>query len=91
MYDHTGIYAPRRKFEKLINIYQNAKPLRSSSMTSLKVFYKDFVNLSYENASFDIDSFERLCMAAAFVFLNYNSILVCEIDRRVHSKFTTSK
>ena len=47
----------------------------------LEVFYKVFVDISFENAWFHI--LEDSYMAAAYVFLSYNWILVCEIYFRI--------
>ena len=41
-----------RKFWKFKNICQNTKSFRRNSTTALEVFWKDFVNISYEDTSF---------------------------------------
>ena len=65
-----------RKFEKFINIPQNTKSLRRSSITPLEVFCKDFVDISYQNASFRILEAFHGCSLSIF---NCNCILACEI------------
>ena len=49
-----GFTAQSRKFDKFINIHWNTKSLRRSFVTPLELFYRDFVDISYENASFRI-------------------------------------
>ena len=48
-----GFTVQSRKFEKFLNIRWNAKSLKSF-VTPLELFCKDFVDISYENASFRI-------------------------------------
>lgn len=77
MYYHIGIYIQDQKFDKFFNIHYNGNSLRRHSVTSfLKVICKDFVNVSYRNASFCI--LENY-IAAGYLFLNDNCILICEI------------
>ena len=66
-----GFTVLSRKFEKFINIHWNTKSLRRSSMTLHKVFCKDYANISYQNASFLI-----LEHSAAYLFTNFNCMLV---------------
>ena len=46
--------AQSRKFEKFINNRWNTKSWRRSFTTALELFCKDFVDISYKNALFDI-------------------------------------
>ena len=48
--------------------------LQNTPPVAAYVFYKDFVNISYENSHTHTG---RLYVAAAYLFLKYNFILVC--------------
>ena len=81
MYYHTGIYYPEYKIWK-------------THKYSLK--YK-FLEEEFYSSSWGILHFvaqtRRSCMAAAYLFLHYNCIFICEIsfsDQWRHFKLTTS-
>ena len=57
------------KFAKFLGTLFHRAPLVAAS-----VFCKDFVDISYENSHTHT---RRLYVAAAYLFLNYNFILVC--------------
>ena len=59
-----GCTAQRIKFEKFINIHLKTKSLSRSSITSLEVFCKDFVDISHGNVSF--------CMLEDSIWLQFN-------------------
>ena len=65
-YTLLGYTARKIKLEKFINI---------------EVLGKDFVDISYENALFLILE-NSIWLQLIYQFLNYNSILVCEISFR---------
>ena len=62
-----------------------AKFLRTHPKAVYKVFYKDFVNICFENALFCI-------LEYCILVFNYNCVLICELscyDQWGYSKSTT--
>ena len=62
-----GYTAQSKKLKKFINIYWSIKSLWRCSITPLEVSFKDFVHISYENASFRILECSSLLQLIYFV------------------------
>ena len=79
--------AQSRKLKKFINMHWSTKPLRRGFITPLELFCRDFVDISYENASFriieDIVWLQHIYFVTTIVFLSVKYIFPLYLLREV--------